>query len=99
MRHAADNRGHDGHAQSPQRNESVFDLIAGEVAGDCTANADAQSCTSMENRILFRLQVEDISAVNQNSLQIQRTQEPEISVAKDSQKERTICANNPNLLK
>src|SRR5215471_9362647 len=92
VRHAADQRRHDGHAQSTQRNQSVLNFVTREVASDCAADSNAERGTRMEDGVLSGRQVKDVAAVDQDCLQKQSSQKPEIGIAKNGEEEGAISA-------
>src|ERR1700694_3808262 len=99
MRKYPGRRCHNGHAERAKRNQSIFDLVAGEITGRYTANSDSQSQRHIQQRISGGLQVQEVSAINNHSGQVQSAQKPEIRIAYYRQKQRTVQVHEPDLAK
>src|SRR5215471_5974057 len=99
MRHASHKRRHNSHAQGAEGNKPVFDLVTRQIASDRAPDAYTERRACVKNGVFPGGQMENVSAINQDCLEKQSSQEPEICVAKNSEEERAVRAYDSDLLK
>src|ERR1700739_2142731 len=86
------------HADGAERDQTIFDLIAAQQAGDHAANADSYGKRCVEIAGLCLANMENIRTVDNDRGEQQRAQEPEVGVAEDGEEEGLIAAHELDLL-
>src|SRR4030095_10228460 len=79
-----------GHADAAQRNQAIFDLSAGEVAGSETADADADSQRGLQIAAARLVETENFATIENNDELQQSSEKPKIGVTDDGEFQRAI---------
>ena len=87
-----------GHSDGAERNETVFNFVAADQTGNHAANTDSDGESRVQVSGLGRPTMEYVGPVHDHRGKKKRTEEPEVGVAKYSEKERLILPHDLHLL-
>src|SRR5271156_4712428 len=90
-------RAENGHAQSAERDQAIFDFAAGKISGDEAADSDADSDRGLEITNVRFVHAQDVVPVNDDGELQERGEEPEIRVAPNGPAENAIGQNRSHL--
>src|SRR5271167_807341 len=90
-------RAEDGHAESAERDQAVFDFAAGEISSDEASDSDADSYGGLQVADVRFVHAQDVVAVNDDGELQERGEEPKIGVAPNGPTEDAIGQNRSHL--